>query len=57
MTDKIARGIWPALATPFTDDGSALAPERVAPQPATSSTKEQTVFLSRAAREKERLCE
>ncbi|MGB1892645.1 MAG: dihydrodipicolinate synthase family protein, partial [Candidatus Latescibacterota bacterium] len=31
MTDKIARGIWPALATPFTDDGSALAPERVAP--------------------------
>lgn len=31
MTDKLARGIWPALVTPFTDDGSALAPERVAP--------------------------
>ena len=31
MTDKLARGIWPALVTPFTDDGSALAAERVAP--------------------------
>ena len=31
MSDKLARGIWPALVTPFTDDGSALAPERVAP--------------------------
>ena len=26
MADKLARGIWPALVTPFTDDGSALAP-------------------------------
>ena len=31
MADKLARGIWPALVTPFTDDGSDLAPERVAP--------------------------
>ena len=31
MSDKLARGIWPALVTPFTDDGSALAPECVAP--------------------------
>lgn len=31
MTEKLARGIWPALATPFTDDGLALAYERVAP--------------------------
>ena len=31
MADKLARGIWPALVTPFTDDGSALAPARVEP--------------------------
>ncbi|MFT5090209.1 MAG: N-acetylneuraminate lyase [Candidatus Latescibacterota bacterium] len=31
MKEKLARGIWPALVTPFTADGSALAPERVAP--------------------------
>ena len=29
MAEKLARGIWPALVTPFTDDGQALAPERV----------------------------
>ena len=31
MADKLAHGIWPALVTPFTDDGSALAPVRVEP--------------------------
>ena len=31
MTDKLARGIWPALVTPFTDDGTALAADRVEP--------------------------
>ena len=31
MTDKIARGIWPALVTPFSDDGRALALDRVEP--------------------------
>ncbi len=31
MKEKLARGIWPALATPFTADGSALALERVEP--------------------------
>ena len=28
MTDKLARGIWPALVTPFTDDGTALETAR-----------------------------
>ncbi len=31
MAGKLARGIWPALVTPFTDDGGALAPDRVEP--------------------------
>ena len=31
MEEKLARGIWPALVTPFSDDGSALAPDRVEP--------------------------
>jgi len=31
MKEKLARGIWPALVSPFTADGSALAPERVEP--------------------------
>ena len=29
MKDKLARGIWPALVTPFTDDGNAVAIDRV----------------------------
>ena len=29
MTDKIARGIWPALVTPFTNDGNGVATDRV----------------------------
>ena len=31
MSNQLARGIWPALVSPFIDDGSALAPERVKP--------------------------
>ena len=31
MTDKLARGIWPALVTPFTDDGNGVATDRVDP--------------------------
>ena len=31
MSDKLARGILPALCTPFSDDGTQLAVERVAP--------------------------
>ena len=31
MSNQLARGIWPALVSPFSDDGSALAPERVKP--------------------------
>ena len=31
MTDKLARGIWPALVTPFTDDGNGVATARVDP--------------------------
>ena len=29
MTDKLARGIWPALVTPFTNDGNGVATDRV----------------------------
>ena len=29
MKDKLARGIWPALVTPFTDDGNTVAIDRV----------------------------
>ena len=31
MAGKLARGIWPALVTPFTDDGGTLAPARIEP--------------------------
>ncbi len=31
MTNKLARGIWPALTTPFSNDGSTLAQEQVEP--------------------------
>jgi dihydrodipicolinate synthase/N-acetylneuraminate lyase len=31
MAEKLARGIWPALCTPFDDSGQQLAEDRIAP--------------------------